>query len=208
MWSGKATAEGFVTPAIVDYHRVRAAAGTALIIVEHSFVHPQGRHSSTQLGAHDDACVEGLSRLAAAIRAEGAVACLQISHAGARASSARDRPAGAGALPYRHQQEAQPGRAGPVDAPPDSTRSSRPSPRPPRGRARRGSTRSRSTRPTGSCCRSSSRRSRTTAPTSTAATTSGGAAFTWRCWRPCGDGRARTSRCWSGSACTMSAPAA
>ena len=87
MWSGKATEEGFVTPAIVEYHRVRAAAGTALIIVEHSFVHPQGRHSSTQLGAHDDACVEGLSRLAAAIRAEGAVACLQISHAGARASS-------------------------------------------------------------------------------------------------------------------------
>jgi 2,4-dienoyl-CoA reductase-like NADH-dependent reductase (Old Yellow Enzyme family) len=87
MWSGKATAEGFVTPAIIEYHRVRAAAGTALIIVEHSFVHPQGRHSSTQLGAHDDTCVEGLSRLAAAIRAQGAVACLQISHAGARAAS-------------------------------------------------------------------------------------------------------------------------
>jgi len=45
MWSGKATPEGFVTPAIVEYHRVRAAAGTGLIIVEHSFVDPQGRHS-------------------------------------------------------------------------------------------------------------------------------------------------------------------
>jgi 2,4-dienoyl-CoA reductase-like NADH-dependent reductase (Old Yellow Enzyme family) len=87
MWSGKATSEGFVTPAIIEYHRVRAAAGTALVIVEHSFVHPQGRHSSTQLGVHDDECVEGLKRLSAAIRAEGAVACLQISHAGARASS-------------------------------------------------------------------------------------------------------------------------
>jgi len=87
MWSGKATAEGFVTPAIIEYHRVRAAAGTALIIVEHSFVHPEGRHSGTQIGVHDDACVEGLSRLAAAIREEGSVACLQISHAGARASS-------------------------------------------------------------------------------------------------------------------------
>jgi len=87
MWSGKGTADGFVTPAIIDYHRVRAAAGTALVIVEHSFVHPQGRHSSTQIGAHDDACLDGLSRLASAIRAEGAVACLQISHAGARASS-------------------------------------------------------------------------------------------------------------------------
>jgi NADPH2 dehydrogenase len=87
MWSGKAAPEGFVTPAIVEYHRVRAAAGTALVIVEHAFVHPQGRHSSTQLGVHDDACLDGLARLAGAIRAEGGVACLQISHAGARASA-------------------------------------------------------------------------------------------------------------------------
>ena len=87
MWSGKATPQGLVTPAIIDYHRVRAAAGTALVIVEHAFVHPQGRHSSTQIAVHDDACIEGLSKLAAAIRAEGSVACLQVSHAGARASS-------------------------------------------------------------------------------------------------------------------------
>lgn len=87
MWSGTATPEGFATAANVEYHRVRAAAGTALIIVEHSFVHPQGRHSSTQLGAHDDGCLDGLGRVAAAIKAEGAVACLQLSHAGARASS-------------------------------------------------------------------------------------------------------------------------
>jgi 2,4-dienoyl-CoA reductase-like NADH-dependent reductase (Old Yellow Enzyme family) len=87
MWSGKATPDGFVTAANVEYHRVRAAAGTALIIVEHAFVHLQGRHSSTQLGVHDDACIDGLATLAGAIRAEGAVACLQISHAGARSSS-------------------------------------------------------------------------------------------------------------------------
>jgi 2,4-dienoyl-CoA reductase-like NADH-dependent reductase (Old Yellow Enzyme family) len=87
MWSGKATAAGRVTDAIVEYHRVRAAAGTALVIVEHAFIHPQGRYNSTQLAVDDDACVPGLSRLAGAIRAEGAVACLQISHAGARASS-------------------------------------------------------------------------------------------------------------------------
>ena len=87
MWSGKATAAGHVTDAIIEYHRVRAAAGTALIIVEHAFVHPEGRHSSTQLGVYDDGCTPGLARLALAIKAEGAVACLQVSHAGARASS-------------------------------------------------------------------------------------------------------------------------
>ncbi len=92
MWSGKATREGFVTADNIEYHRVRAAAGTALVIVEHSFVHLQGRASTTQLGVHDDVCLDGLTRLAAAIRSEGAVACLQISHAGARASRATGLP--------------------------------------------------------------------------------------------------------------------
>ena len=88
MWSGQAGADGSVTDRIVEYHRVRAAAGCGLITVEHSFVHPGGRHSATQLGLCDDAMIPGLARLAAAITSEGAVACLQISHAGSRASSA------------------------------------------------------------------------------------------------------------------------
>jgi len=116
MWSGQATAEGLVTPAIIEYHRVRAAAGTALVIVEHSFVHPQGRHSSTQIAAHDDACVEGLSRLASAIRAEGAVACLQVSHAGARASSRVTGLPVAAPSPIATTREASP------DAPAELTR--------------------------------------------------------------------------------------
>jgi len=88
MWSGQATPEGWVTDRIVGYHRERAAAGCGLIIVEHSFVHPGGRHSGTQLGIHGDEAIPGMSRLASAIRSEGAVAALQISHAGSRVVSA------------------------------------------------------------------------------------------------------------------------
>ena len=88
MWSGQATPEGFVTDQIIDYHRKRAAAGCGLVIVEHAFVHPRGRHSATQIGAHSDALIEGLGQLAAAIKAEGAAACLQLAHAGSRGSSA------------------------------------------------------------------------------------------------------------------------
>ena len=88
MWSGQARPDGTVTDKIIEYHRVRAAAGCGLVTVEHSFVHPQGRHSATQIGVHDDAMVPGLARLSAAIKAEGAAACLQISHAGSRTSSA------------------------------------------------------------------------------------------------------------------------
>jgi NADPH2 dehydrogenase len=87
MWSGKATPEGFVTDTIVALLRERAAAGTALIIVEHAFVDPRGRASSTQVGVHAGACVPGLTRLARVIKNEGAVACLQISHAGSRSLS-------------------------------------------------------------------------------------------------------------------------
>jgi 2,4-dienoyl-CoA reductase-like NADH-dependent reductase (Old Yellow Enzyme family) len=88
MWSGQAKPDGQVTDGIIEYHRVRAAAGCGLITVEHSFVHQGGRHSATQMGVHDDAMIPGLARLAAAIKAEGAVACLQITHAGSRTSHA------------------------------------------------------------------------------------------------------------------------
>jgi NADPH2 dehydrogenase len=86
MWSGQAAPDGSVTDRIVEYHRVRAAAGCGLVIVEHAFVHPLGRHSSTQIGVHSNQMIDGLRRLARAIREEGAVACLQISHAGSRST--------------------------------------------------------------------------------------------------------------------------
>jgi NADPH2 dehydrogenase len=88
MWSGQAAPEGAVTDKIVEYHRERAAAGCGLVIVEHAFVHPGGRHSATQIGVHTDEMIAGLSRLAAAIRGSGAAAALQIAHAGSRVTSA------------------------------------------------------------------------------------------------------------------------
>jgi 2,4-dienoyl-CoA reductase-like NADH-dependent reductase (Old Yellow Enzyme family) len=100
MWSGQATPAGGVTDAIVEYHRLRAAAGCGLVIVEHTYVHPFGRAQSTQMGVHDAAMIPGLARLAAAIRAEGAVACLQLAHAGASTSAAviGRRPRGPSAI--------------------------------------------------------------------------------------------------------------
>ena len=105
MWSGQATPEGLVTRAIVEYHRVRAAAGCGLIIVEHAFVHPRGRHTATQIGIHSDATLEGLTRLVEAVKAEGAAACLQISHAGSRAAARvlGEKPVAPSAL--RHPRE-------------------------------------------------------------------------------------------------------
>lgn len=107
MWSSQATPEGLVTPAIVEYHRRRAAAGCGLVIVEHAFVHPRGRHTPTQIGVHNDSTIEGLARLAAAIRREGAAACLQLAHAGSRGTPGvlGMRPLGPSAV--RHPYEPQ-----------------------------------------------------------------------------------------------------
>ena len=105
MWSGKATPDGGVTDAIIEYHRERAAAGCGLVIVEHSFVHPRGRHTPTQIGAYADSLIEGLSRLSSAVKAEGAVAALQISHAGSRSSSSvlGVRPVAPSAVPHPYE---------------------------------------------------------------------------------------------------------
>jgi NADPH2 dehydrogenase len=105
MFSGFATPRGEVTDHIVEYHRLRAAAGTALIIVEHTYVHPWGRLSDTQMGVHDDGLIQGLARLAAAIKGEGAVACLQLAHAGASTTTAAIGRAPMGPTRMRHPFE-------------------------------------------------------------------------------------------------------
>jgi 2,4-dienoyl-CoA reductase-like NADH-dependent reductase (Old Yellow Enzyme family) len=113
MFSGFATPRGEVTDRIVEYHRVRAEAGTALVIVEHTYVHPWGRISDTQTGVHEDAMIPGLARLAAAIRREGAVACLQLAHAGASTTVAviGRPPLGPSSLRHPFEQEVDPAQA-------------------------------------------------------------------------------------------------
>lgn len=105
MFSGFATGRGEVTDRIIDYHRLRAAAGTALIIVEHTYVHRWGRLSDTQMGVHEDGMIPGLARLAAAIKDEGAVACLQLAHAGASTTIAAAGRAPLGPTAMRHPFE-------------------------------------------------------------------------------------------------------
>jgi len=102
MASGRAGPDGHATADHVEYHRLRAAAGTALVIVEHSYVLPVGRFNEGQLGVHEDGCVPGLAKVAAAIRSAGAVACLQLAHAGATGMPAIPgrRPVAPSAVPH------------------------------------------------------------------------------------------------------------
>jgi 2,4-dienoyl-CoA reductase-like NADH-dependent reductase (Old Yellow Enzyme family) len=53
-----------------------------VIVTGYASVSPEGRQMPRMLGAHEDRFVPGLARLAAAIRAQGALAGLQLVHAG------------------------------------------------------------------------------------------------------------------------------
>jgi 2,4-dienoyl-CoA reductase-like NADH-dependent reductase (Old Yellow Enzyme family) len=76
----KATDDGTVTPAILEHYR--RSAGPGLVIVEATAVSPEGRLAREQIGIFEDRHVEGLSRIAAIIRAAGAAASIQLHHAG------------------------------------------------------------------------------------------------------------------------------
>lgn len=76
-----------------DWHQVHYASiargGAGLVIVEATGVSPEGRITPDCLGLWDDAHIEGLARIAAAIKATGAVPGIQIAHAGRKASANR-----------------------------------------------------------------------------------------------------------------------
>jgi 2,4-dienoyl-CoA reductase-like NADH-dependent reductase (Old Yellow Enzyme family) len=76
-----------------DWHQAHyagmARGGAGLVIVEATAVSPEGRITPACTGLWNDAQAEGMARIAAAIRAGGAVPGIQIGHAGRKASANR-----------------------------------------------------------------------------------------------------------------------
>lgn len=76
-----------------DWHLVhlgtRAIGGAALVIVEATGVAPEARITPADLGLWDDQQIEPLTRITRFIRQHGAVAGIQLAHAGRKASAAR-----------------------------------------------------------------------------------------------------------------------
>lgn len=75
-----------------DWHVVhlgaRATGGAGLVIAEATAVTPQGRISPGDLGLWDDAQIAPLARVTSYLRSQGAVAGIQLAHAGRKAGSA------------------------------------------------------------------------------------------------------------------------
>jgi 2,4-dienoyl-CoA reductase-like NADH-dependent reductase (Old Yellow Enzyme family) len=74
-----------------DWHHVHlaqfAAGGAGLVIAEASAISPEGRISPDDAGLWNDVQAEAWEPIVAAIRARGAVAGVQLSHAGRKAST-------------------------------------------------------------------------------------------------------------------------
>ncbi len=73
-----------------DWHLVhlgsRAVGGAALVMVEATAVTPEGRISPSDLGIWGEQHVEPLARIARFIQSQGAIAGIQLAHAGRKAS--------------------------------------------------------------------------------------------------------------------------
>lgn len=87
MATAKSEADGKVSQRVLNYYDEKSEGGyISLIIIEHSFISPEGKASNNQLSAADDSVVEGLKKLSDVIHKNGSKAAMQLNHAGSAAS--------------------------------------------------------------------------------------------------------------------------
>ena len=86
MATEKSAAGGKVSPGLLEYYDDKSRGGyISLIIIEHSYVRPDGKASDDQLSIADESVIEGLKALAGTIHRNGSKAVMQINHAGSAA---------------------------------------------------------------------------------------------------------------------------
>ena len=102
MFWGYAHKDGGVSQRLIDYYREIALGGVGMIVAANAVVDKSGLMASRVLRVDQDRFIPGLARLAEAIKSSGAIACLQINHAGRWAKVDRPlSPSAAGMrLPY------------------------------------------------------------------------------------------------------------
>lgn len=102
-----ATSDGRVTDQVVRFYAQRARH-VALVVVEATAVRRDGRIAPASLGLWEDAHAAGLHRVASAIQGQGAVATIQLNHAGARAFPLAGEAVGASPSGVRLRPEIAP----------------------------------------------------------------------------------------------------
>ena len=82
--------EGRISDQLIAYHAARADGGVGLIVVQVAGVHETARYTSHILMAVDDSCIEGYSRLVAAVRPRGTRLFGQLFHPGREVMESQD----------------------------------------------------------------------------------------------------------------------
>ncbi len=89
VYTGYAYPDGTVSPRLLEHYRRLAASGVSLVVVANAAVASNGVTSNYNLRIDRDAYIPGLKKLAATIRNSGALACIQLNHAGRFAKTAQ-----------------------------------------------------------------------------------------------------------------------
>jgi 2,4-dienoyl-CoA reductase-like NADH-dependent reductase (Old Yellow Enzyme family)/thioredoxin reductase len=98
---------GAVTKKFVEHIKRIAEGGTGMLILEASFVSPEGKGFMNELGVHSDAMIPGLRRIAQAAHKEHAAIGVQIYHAGRQTYKkiTKKQPVSPSAIPCPVMQE-------------------------------------------------------------------------------------------------------
>ncbi|HEX2945847.1 MAG TPA: NADH:flavin oxidoreductase [Clostridia bacterium] len=102
MATAKAAPDGRITKDILDYYDEKTRGGyISLVIIEHSYVSPEGKAHRNQLSAAGDELVPALHTLADTIHRNGSKTVMQINHAGSSTSEETigTTPVGPSAVP-------------------------------------------------------------------------------------------------------------
>lgn len=103
VFTGYAFPDGRVSPLLLSHYSKLAASGVAMVVVANVAVSADGVTSQFNLRIDADTYIPGLKALADAIRQQGALACIQLNHAGRFAKTAQPllaSPADASNLAY------------------------------------------------------------------------------------------------------------
>ncbi|THB68333.1 MAG: hypothetical protein D6E12_06740 [Desulfovibrio sp.] len=87
VFTGYAHTDGSVSPLLLEHYHSLAASGPAMVVVANAAVSSEGRTAKGSLRIDQDRFIPGLHRLARVIQSSGALACLQLNHAGRYAIS-------------------------------------------------------------------------------------------------------------------------
>lgn len=88
MATSKSPEDGAVSPELLAYYKEKSQGGyLSLIIIEHSFITPQGKAHKAQLSVAEDRHVEQLRKLADVIHQNGSKVVMQINHAGSNTTT-------------------------------------------------------------------------------------------------------------------------